>query len=410
MRFLSNTVQRYAWGSPTGIPEILGLPATEEPAAELWMGAHPVAPSQLLDEAGQPVASLLEWIDTAPEAALGQASIDAFGARLPFLLKILSAATALSIQAHPSAAQARAGFARENAAGIPLDAAHRNYKDDAHKPELICALTEFHALCGFREPAAIAATLDRFAAALTAAGENAQLPALEAWRTALDADTSAAALQQATGLLLEQRDTYGAFADVLAGISIEPVGDEHPSHAGSAVDPVLTLREVQADFPHDPGVLVALMLNRLRLEPGEALALDAGILHAYLGGLGVEIMASSDNVMRGGLTSKHIDVAELDSVVSYQPGLPALAAPDAAGVLRGATDDFALQVITAAQEHAVHRAGPAILLCTSGTFTCNDGTRLQAGDSVFVAAEEPAPIVTGAGHLFVATTGLSHQP
>lgn len=405
MRFLSNTVQRYAWGAPSGIPEILGQPVTGEPAAELWMGAHPVAPSQLLDADGQPVASLLEWVETAPEAALGKASIGAFGNRLPFLLKILAAETALSIQAHPSLDQARAGYARENAAGIPLDAPERNYKDDSHKPELIYALTEFHALCGFRRPEAITAMLDRFASALDAAGENTQLPALAAWRDAL----ASGDLKQATGLLLRERDTYGSLADALAHIVIDPVAADDPSHAGSAVDPALTLREVQADFPHDPGVLVALMLNRLRLEPGQALALDAGILHAYLGGLGIEIMASSDNVLRGGLTSKHIDVDELDAVVTYTPGQPALATPDETGVLRGATDDFALQVIDTAEDREVHRAGPAILLCTSGTFTCSDGTRLQAGDSVFLAAEVPALTVNGSGRLFVATTGLPDQ-
>ncbi|MGW9827416.1 mannose-6-phosphate isomerase [Brevibacterium pityocampae] len=403
MQKLTNTVRDYPWGSPTGIPEILGREPDGTPAAELWIGAHPGAPSGVED------TDLREWIARDPHTRLGAGSVDVYGERLPFLLKILSARTALSIQAHPSREQAQAGYAREDAAGVPVDAPHRNYRDTWHKPELIHALGDFDALCGFRPLPAIRATVER----LRAAASPADRPLLEAWLTALTPsggqDDEAAALREATDLVLGRAAEYGPLADRLAALDLPGVGADHPCRQGSAVDPQDTLREVTADFPGDAGTLVALMLRRLRLRAGESLALDAGVLHAYLGGLGVEIMASSDNVLRGGLTSKHIDLAELDAVVVYDSVEPQRAAPDARGVVRGATDDFALQRIDSAADLPIARSGAAILLCTAGGFTVRSGeesTELAGGDSVFVGADEPLPHVTGTGQLFVATTGL----
>lgn len=419
MHKLTNTVRDYAWGSPTGIPEILGREPDGTPAAELWIGAHPGAPSGIAD------TDLPAWIARDPQARLGAASVDVYGERLPFLLKILSARTALSIQAHPSREQAQAGYAREDAAGVPVAAPHRNYRDTWHKPELIHALGDFDALCGFRPLPAIRATVER----LRTAADPADRPLLDAWLTALTptagqdgegtptagtvaagTDGEAASLRAATDLVLGRAGEYGPLADRLAARELPAVPDDHPCREGSVVDPQDTLREVTADFPADAGALVALMLRRLRLRAGESLALDAGVLHAYLGGLGVEIMASSDNVLRGGLTSKHIDLAELDAVVVYDTVEPQRAAPDARGVVRGATDDFALQRIDSASELPIARSGAAILLCTAGGFTVRSGeesTELAGGDSVFVGADEPLPHVTGTGQLFVATTGLS---
>lgn len=399
MHVLSSTVRDYDWGSPTGIPEILGLRPDGTPAAELWIGAHPGAPSRIAD------TDLQEWIARAPAARLGAASVEAYGERLPFLLKILSARTALSIQAHPSREQAIAGFAREDEAGVPLDAPHRSYRDSWHKPELIHALGEFHALCGFRPIPAIRATLARLRS-VCAAGDAALV---DAWDAALADGDEANALRAATDLVLGQGEDYGPLADRLAALSVPEVPADDPSCAGSAVDPLVTLREVVADFPADPGALVAVMLRRLHLAAGESLALDAGVLHAYLGGLGVEIMASSDNVLRGGLTNKHIDLSELDVVVRYDTVAPQRAQPDSAGVVRGTTDDFALQRIDSAVDRPIVRSGAAILLCTAGGFAVRSGeeaVELSSGDAVFVGADEPLPHVSGDGALFIATTGL----
>lgn len=399
MHVLSNTIRDYPWGSSSGIPEILGREPDGTPAAELWIGAHHGAPSRTPD------GSLDDWIAAAPSARLGETSNAVFGTRLPFLLKILSAATALSIQAHPTREQAQAGYARETAAGVSLDAPHRSYRDEWHKPELIHALGDFDALCGFRPIPAVLATIGRLEA--LAADEDAAL--LGRWRSALAGETEAQALRAATGLVLGTAEVYGSLADRLARLAVPeaPAGD--PSRVGSAFDPLDTLREVNADFPGDAGALVALMLNRVRLQAGESLALDAGVLHAYLGGLGIEIMASSDNVLRGGLTSKHIDLAALDAVVHYESGPPHLVEADVAGVVRGTTEDFALQRIDAARDQPIARSGAAILLCTAGGFEVHSGAdtlHLGSGDSVFVAADEPPPHVTGSGQLFVATTGL----
>ena len=145
---LKNTVQDYAWGSLTAIPELLGQPATGSPQAELWMGAHPKAPSQVYHDGKW--ESLLQVIEAHPADVLGKEAAEKFGGKLPYLFKVLAAAKPLSIQAHPNSHQAKEGFARENRLGISLMASNRNYKDDNHKPECICALTRFWGMNGFR--------------------------------------------------------------------------------------------------------------------------------------------------------------------------------------------------------------------------------------------------------------------
>jgi mannose-6-phosphate isomerase len=399
MQLLTNTVRDYAWGSPTGIPEILGREPDGTPAAELWVGAHHGAPSQI-DDTG-----LDAWIAQAPADRLGQSSVAAFGERLPFLLKILSAETALSIQAHPTLEQARTGFEQESSTGVPLDAPHRNYKDAWHKPELIHALSDFSALCGFRSIPAVLATVARF----ESVADDPDRALLREWQQTLERPEESEALRAATSLVLGRADEFGPLADRLAALDVPeaPAGD--PSLVGSAVDPVETLRQVNRDFPSDAGALVALMLNRIRLRAGESMALDAGVLHAYLGGLGVEIMASSDNVMRGGLTSKHIDLAELDQVVKFESGEPHLVSADDRGVLRGVTEDFALQRIDDAADLPVARSGAVVLLCIGGAYRVSAGSQtleLGSGDAVFIGADEPQPFVSGSGALFAATTGL----
>jgi mannose-6-phosphate isomerase len=288
---LKNTIQEYAWGSPKAIPDLLGRRNPgNKPQAELWMGAHPKATS-LVQYHGQWV-SLLDLINKNPLDVLGKNAAKNFNNKLPYLFKVLAAAKPLSIQAHPNLNQAREGFQRENAQRIPLDAPHRNYRDANHKPECICALTQFWALSRFRRISGILSYLKKVCAhGLDAEIDNLkQQPTsdgLKRFYTALmtmDADRQNRIVAQA----LEQAQRF------------------------EAEDPVFNwMLKIADDYPKDIGVLAPILLNLICLEPGQALFLDAGELHAYLEGLGIELMANSDNVLRGGLTPKHVDVPEL---------------------------------------------------------------------------------------------------
>jgi mannose-6-phosphate isomerase class I len=301
---LSPAFQPYAWGDPSFIPELCGLPVTGKPVAEAWFGAHPSSPSV----AGTPDGTLAldAWIALDADRVLGRDVRARFGG-LPFLLKLLSAARPLSIQVHPSKAQAEAGFARENAAGIPLDAPQRSYRDDNHKPELIVALTPFDALCGFRP-------LDEISKSLNAVPEvSALLPKLEPTPEGLRAWTSAyfalpsAVLSPALSRWVERLR------------SVPDRGTEHPEHWVLAAH-----AEFSSDGAPDRGLVFVVLLNLLRLAPGEGLFLEAGVPHAYLRGAGLEVMSSSDNVLRGGLTPKHVDPAELARVVDFSGREPHL--------------------------------------------------------------------------------------
>lgn len=420
MQRLTNTRKDYAWGSPTGIPEILGQEPDGTPVAELWVGAHPGAPSTV---DGRRLDAL---ISEDPARLLGEESLALFGPRLPFLLKVLSARSALSIQSHPTREQAEDGFAREEAAGIPADAPHRTYRDPWHKPELLYALEDFHALCGFRPVPAVLATLERFSSALDSVDASTEVrEALAAWRDALtcapsDTVEDDVMLRAAVELLLGESARFGALADALADALAVPAfreaAEDDPSRVGSSTDPMRTLQETHADFPHDPGPLVAVMLRRHLLRAGESLRVESGRIHAYLRGMGVEIMASSDNVLRGGLTAKHVDVCELVRTARFDTQAPDLLAPDDAGELPGTTEDFVLTVITEAADRPLRRSGALTLLCTDGAFTLRgedparpgrtDSLELSRGDSVWIGADEPRPAVTGTGSLFVASTGL----
>lgn len=432
MQRLTNTLKDYAWGSPTGIPEILGLEPDGTPVAELWVGAHPGAPSAV---DGRRLDAL---IADDPARCLGEDSLARFGPRLPFLLKVLSARSPLSIQSHPTREQADAGFAREEAEGIPAGAPHRTYRDPWHKPELLYALEEFHALCGFRPVPAVLATLDRFALALDGPAASEAAPAsgvsadaraaLAEWREALTrpADGTCddeAVVREAVERILGEPARFGALADALAAAherpGLRPVAEDDPSHAGSSTDPAVTLQETHADFPHDPGPLVAVMLRRHLLRPGESLAVESGSIHAYLRGMGVEIMAASDNVLRGGLTAKHVDVCELVRTARFDTDAPDLLLPDEDGELRGSSDDFVLTVVTDAADRRLRRSGALTLLCTDGAFTLRAEAAAEAaaggdpvtldlarGEAAWIAADEPRPAVTGAGALFIASTGL----
>ncbi|WP_438487677.1 mannose-6-phosphate isomerase, class I [Streptomyces sp. S186] len=394
---LVNTVRPYAWGSTTALPDLLGVPPTGEPQAEMWLGAHPGAPSRL--DRGHGPVSLAEVIDADPEAELGADTVRAFGPQLPFLFKVLAAGAPLSLQVHPDRARAEAGFADEEARGIPLDAPHRNYKDANHKPELLCALTPFEGLCGFRHPAEAAELL-----------ENLDVPDLKPYADILRAGPEEAALREVLTAVLSAEphalaETVDRTATAAARLATKggPHADAYAACAGIA-----------HHYPGDPGVLAALLLNHVRLRPGEALFLGAGIPHAYLGGLGVELMANSDNVLRCGLTPKHVDVPELLRVVRFTPRAPGVLRPEDTGgeeVYDTPIDEFRLSRFVPAPGGAprpLPARTPQILLCTAGTvhLTSDTGTTrdltLTPGAAVFAPAGEHLTL-TGDGTLFRAT-------
>ncbi|HEU0206472.1 MAG TPA: mannose-6-phosphate isomerase, class I [Pseudolysinimonas sp.] len=365
---ITNTPRDYAWGSTTAIPELLGTTPTGRPQAELWLGAHPGSPARLVGQNGT-------LADVVP-------------GRLPFLLKVLAAASNLSLQAHPTTEQAQAGFVAENAAGIPLDAPERDYKDAFHKPELIYALSDpFRALCGFRPVAETRAVLQpvsgdpRIAALLDRLVDDSSLRSVFEWLIA-----------------------RGPGVDELIAAVIE----------ASSVDNDLawdTVRFLADRNPGDPGIAISLLLNSVTLSPGQVLYLPAGNIHAYLEGLGIELMASSDNVLRGGLTPKHVDVPELLKVVDFRPLPVPYLEPErpqaGVAVFRPGVPDFVLTVVSpdaAAAGVTLPLTGPAIALCTSGSFTVG-GHELERGHALY-AADEESLVVSGEGMLFVASTGV----
>ncbi|MER7910317.1 mannose-6-phosphate isomerase, class I [Streptomyces sp. NPDC096068] len=377
---LVNTVRPYAWGSTTAIPELLGTAPTGEPQAEMWMGAHPGAPSRT--ERGP----LNELIDADPVRELGERTVERFGPRLPFLFKILAAGAPLSLQVHPDLDQARSGFAAEEAAGIPVDAPHRTYKDAHHKPELICALTPFEGFCGFRAPADAADLI-------AALGVDSLKPYVDL----LHAHPEEAALREVLTALLTADPEEIAHTVAEATAAADRLGGAHAPYARLA-----------HHYPSDPGVIAAMLLHHVRLKAGEALYLGAGVPHAYLDGLGVEIMANSDNVLRCGLTPKHVDVPELLRIVRFDPADPAVLRPEVSPsgeeVYETPTEEFRLSRFVRAEGAAPNdltAPTPQILLAVAGRPAAGD-LSLAPGESVFVPAGERIQL-TGAGTVFRAT-------
>jgi mannose-6-phosphate isomerase len=377
---LDNTIRPYAWGSTTAIPGLLGVEPSGEPQAEMWMGAHPGAPSRTAR------GTLLEVIAAAPERELGAEAVAKFGPRLPFLLKILAAGAPLSLQVHPDLAQAKAGYEDEERRGIPVSAPHRNYKDANHKPELICALTEFDGLCGFRAPTEAAGLLDGLG-----------VDSLKPYVDLLRAHPEDAALREVLTAILsaDREEMAGTVAEAAA--ACDRLGGDYAPYAGIA-----------HHYPGDPGVIAAMLLNHVRLQPGEALFLGAGIPHAYLNGLGVEIMANSDNVLRCGLTPKHVDVPELLRIVRFEAADPGVlrpeASPEGEEVYETPIDEFRLSRYVLPEGGAAREltlSTPQILLCTAGTVRAGEH-ELTPGRSVFVPAGDKAE-VSGAGTVFRAT-------
>jgi mannose-6-phosphate isomerase len=422
---ITNTPRNYAWGSPTAIAALLDRTASGGPEAELWLGAHPGSPSVITDAAlAGGAVDLAAWIDQDPATALGAAL--AGTGRLPFLMKILAAHSPLSLQAHPSPERAAAGFALENAAGIPQDAADRNYRDPFHKPEIIFALSDtFQALCGFRDPRQIRSILAELRA-LDATMDQPQPEALSGLENRLVGDD---ALRDVVEWLL--RDGRGGDSGEVSWLVERVValaeraaflidGGARVSFAAE----LATVRELSAVYPGDPGIVISLLTNLVSLKRGEVLFLPAGNIHAYLSGLGVEVMAASDNVLRGGLTPKHIDVDELLDVLEFAPlPVPYLAPElqaDGVALYRPGVPDFELAHITVPAAAAAGDAapagvpmrqvtltGPGIAICTAGRFLvagAQSSISLARGESVYITPDEGTVTFAGAGEVFLATT------
>ena len=408
MELLRGALRTYAWGSRTAIAEFTGRPVpAAHPEAELWFGAHPGDPAWLKTAQGE--TSLLEVLVADPEGQLGSASRARFGDVLPFLVKVLAADEPLSLQAHPSADQAVEGYLREERMGIPVSSPVRNYRDTSHKPELLVALQSFEALAGFRQAS-------RTTELLRALAVSDLDPFIDLLNDQSDADGLRALFT--TWITAPQPDI-----DVLVPAVLDGAIQYVSSGATEFQSEAKTVLELGERYPGDAGVLAALLLNRISLAPGEAIFLPAGNLHAYLRGVGVEVMANSDNVLRGGLTPKHVDVPELLRVLDFTPTteerLRAQTRREGPELIyETPTDEFAVALLTLEGDYLGHEVdapsrheGPQILLCTEGATTVHGKSKsltLERGMAAWVAAED-GPIRLVAQEptkLFRATVGL----
>lgn len=405
MKLLAGVVRPYAWGSRTALAQLRGTPSpSAHPEAELWFGAHPASPARVCDRVEHPAPDgepfecpddLLTVIDADPIGELGSATVEQFGPRLPYLLKILAAQEPLSLQAHPSLEQAIAGFARENAEGLAMDAPERNYRDASHKPELVVALTEFDALTGFRDPLVTVELLKQLG-----------VPALDPYLGMLIEQPDETGLRAVftTWLTLPEKVISTLVPQVLEGaIALLGSGD------GRFKLELQSLLELGEAYPGDPGVLASMLLNRIRLQPGEGVYLSAGNLHAYLHGMAVELMANSDNVLRGGLTPKHIDVPELLRVLDFHPAsleklMPEVRSLGAERIYLTPAPEFRLSRVEldgtgmmAAQSISFDMPGPQVLSVMSGRIVVESvgGERLIAGpgEAVWLSDSDPDVVV-----------------
>ncbi len=409
MQLLRGAIRTYAWGSRTALAEFTGRPSPAvHPEAELWLGAHPGDPAWLEGPDGE--TSLLQALAADPEGQLGAVARARFGDALPFLVKVLAADEPLSLQAHPSAKQAAEGYLREERLGIPVTSPVRNYRDASHKPELLVALQPFEALAGFR-PAARTIELLR---ALAVSDLD---PFIDLLNDQSDADGLRALFT--TWITAPQPDI-----DVLVGAVLEGAIGYISSGATEFAAEVKTVLELGERYPGDAGVLAALLLNRITLDPGEGIYLSAGNLHAYMRGVGLEVMANSDNVLRGGLTPKHVDVPELLRVLDFAPTdetqLRAPTHQDGLALIYDTpADEFAASMLTLGDDqlgHEVdapsrHGQGPQILLCTEGCTTVSGKSAaltLERGSAAWVPADDgPIRLFTHQPtKIFRATIGL----
>jgi mannose-6-phosphate isomerase len=403
MDLLRPVVRPYAWGSRTAIAELQGrpVPATG-PEAELWMGAHPSAPSGIARDP----ATLDAVIAAAPDRELGPQCAATFGGRLPFLLKVLSADKALSIQVHPTRAQAEAGYQAENRRGLALGDPARNYVDDWPKPELLYALTPFEVSAGLRTPADAADLLRALAVDQLGplAGE-------------LSAATSEQAMAGALASVLEwpEPSRAGLVADVVVACSkLAASGSAaSDSEVSRYADACAAAVRVAADHPDDLGIVALLLMRHAVLQPGQAVFMPAGGLHAYLRGTGIELLANSDNVVRAGLTGKHIDVPELLKLLDPAVSVPVIAPrvlPDGIAWFDTPAPEFRLYLLDlAGPALALPGRGPRILLCLEGACVLRSASgealELARGGSCFIPAVDPLVHAAGSARLVLAAPG-----
>lgn len=368
---LDNVVQHYAWGATNDLPEFLGLAASGQPWAEVWMGTHPLGMSR---------------VD-------GGRSLEEVAGELPFMMKVLAVDQPLSLQVHPNAKLAAEGFAAEDAAGIPLDAPRRSFRDPNPKPEMVYALTTFDTLVGLRPTAEVLRILDALGTPLTA--------------------KLADELRRSMGFagivrLIEYILTDGVDASDIAAV-VEACA-EQVARGLDVRRAYATAITVAKQYPQDPGVIVTLLLNRLTLQPGEAAFLDTGILHAHLSGMCVEVMKASDNVLRAGLTSKHIDIAGLIRCLDKGMAQLARVTPVRVGseteVFAPRPDDFALAVTQVCRTDPPTDLVPAerrLLVCTAGRVEVESASgatmELKRGESLFAGISAGPLRVRGAGEV-----------
>jgi mannose-6-phosphate isomerase len=399
VRKLSGIIQNYRWGSRSLLAQFQGRSVpTAAPEAELWFGAHALAPSSIeVDGERHPLNTFIEG---DAQNQLGSELMRRYG-KLPYLTKVLAVDQPLSIQVHPSQAQAQLGFQRERLRGLPADDAQANYRDNWPKPELLCPLTDFEVLCGFRP-------VDELIELLDALGGD----CFKAAREALESSPNQQGLRQVVATWLNaSRSTQ----DVLFRAGIEACKDYSRKPDSKHQDVALPL-DLAARYPGDMGVLVALLLRHLVLPPGAGLFVPAGVLHAYLRGFAIEVMANSDNVLRGGLTAKHVDVDEMLSIANFESAPPMLAALEDRGPLEKIfvidSPHFSVSRLDI-EDHtswcASKRLGPEMLLCVEGTLTLfsahDDKLALARGECAWIPANEDIYCVAGKGQAFRVQTG-----
>ncbi len=438
MRRLQGQIRHYPWGSSRAIPEYFGYPGAEQPVAEVWLGAHPDDSACLVHEPDSPLFDrselgaldkavhkrgvrravhkflatrevhelashstplarerLLDVIAADPVGELGEAVASRYGGELPYLLKIIAPNEPLSLQVHPSRAQAREGYAREDAAGIPRESAQRNYKDRNHKPELTYALAPFEALAGFRAPRKICEVL-----------RGLNVPVIRI----VDQIVRGQGVCEAFRYLVD-KETRPKPSEVHAVVEACAARDPEESPSRRADSFLLRIAE---KYPGDPGVIASLLLNPVSLRPGEALFIPAGTIHAYLSGLAVEIMASSDNVLRAGLTPKHMDVSELLNIITPVAAPPTRIAAERISASTSTfyvpVDDFELSIIkvrdTESWERLRAKEGPRTLVCIDGACYVRsekEDLRLHAGQALFVSDTDGSISVRGFGRLILAS-------
>jgi mannose-6-phosphate isomerase len=408
MEAMRGAIRTYAWGSRTAIADFTGreVPANH-PEAELWLGAHPGDSAFLDTDTGE--IPLLDVVRADPDGQLGATVRGRFGDALPFLVKVLAADEPLSLQAHPSSEQAIVGYAAEERSGVPLNSPVRNYRDRSHKPELLVALEPFDALAGFRP-------VERTIEFLNALAVSDLDPYVHLLIGQPDADGLRALFT--TWITAPQPDL-----DVLVPAVLDGAINYLRSDATEFAPEAKAALELGERYPGDAGVLAALLLNRLHLEPGQALYMPAGNLHSYLHGVGVEVMANSDNVLRGGLTPKHVDVPELLRVLDFTPAtdetlLPQVERDGFELNYRTPAAEFAVSVLLLDGDNLGHEVdapcqhdGPQILLCAEGSAVVrakSDTLTLGRGSAAWVAADDgPIRLVAeNPTRLFRVTVGI----